>query len=83
VAIAPGDQPQKGEQVGGIVPHITLESIAHDQPTKEEILVDRPEVTGGATRVTGPFVVEGTIPTPIEFDESEGDGKVVSSSGED
>ena len=62
----------KGEEVGGIVPHITLESIAKDQPPREEILVDRPEVVGGVTRVTGPFVVEATIPTPMDFEQVEG-----------
>jgi len=33
-----------GEEVGGIVPHITLKSIANDEPPEEEVLVDRPEV---------------------------------------
>ncbi len=60
----------KGEEVGGIVPHITLESIANDQPPKEEILVDRPEVVSGITRVTGPFVAEATIPTPVDYESS-------------
>jgi adenine-specific DNA-methyltransferase len=30
------------------------------------VLVDRPEVELGITRVSGPFVVEGTIPPPVE-----------------
>jgi adenine-specific DNA-methyltransferase len=64
-------QNNKGEEVGGIVPHIMLESIANDQPPKEEILVDRPEVVSGITRVTGPFVVEATIPTPTDWEEAE------------
>ena len=55
----------------GIVPHITLESIANDEPPTEEVLVDRPEVEKGITRVTGPFCVEATIPTPVDW---EGDG---------
>jgi adenine-specific DNA-methyltransferase len=63
-------QNNKGEEVGGIVPHITLKSIANNEPPAEEVLVDRPEVDGGVTRVTGPFVVEGTIPPPIETTES-------------
>ena len=37
-------QNQKGEEVGGIVPHITLKSIANNEPPGEEVLVDRPEV---------------------------------------
>jgi len=64
-------QNSKGEEVGGIVPHVTLKSIANDEPPKEEILVDRPEETKNITRVSGPFVVEATIPTPVDFD---GDG---------
>jgi adenine-specific DNA-methyltransferase len=64
-------QNSKGEEVGGIVPHVTLKSIANDEPAQEEVLVDRPEVTSGITRVTGPFAVEATIPTPVDW---EGDG---------
>jgi adenine-specific DNA-methyltransferase len=64
-------QNKKGEEVGGIVPHVTLKSIANDEPPAEEVLVDRPEVDNKITRVTGPFVVEATIPTPVDID---GDG---------
>ena len=65
-------QNAKGEEVGGIVPHITLESIANDEPAKEEVLVDRPETEDSVTRVSGPFCVEATIPTPVDW---EGDGE--------
>ncbi len=34
-------QNRKGEEVGGIVPHVTLKSIANDEPPDEEVLVDR------------------------------------------
>jgi adenine-specific DNA-methyltransferase len=61
-------QNNKGEDVGGIVPHVTLKSIANDGPPTEEVLVDRPEVTKTITRVAGPFAVEATIPTPVDFD---------------
>jgi adenine-specific DNA-methyltransferase len=61
-------QNKKGEEVGGIVPHVTLESITNNLPPKEEVLVDRPEVEKGVTRVSGPFVVEATIPTPVDWD---------------
>jgi adenine-specific DNA-methyltransferase len=61
-------QNAKAEEVGGIVPHVTLRSIANDEPPKEEVLVDRPEVDSRITRVTGPFVVEATIPTPLDLD---------------
>jgi adenine-specific DNA-methyltransferase len=61
-------QNNKGEEVGGIVPHLTLRSIANDETPDEEVLVDKPEIINKTTRVTGPFVVEGTIPTPIDWD---------------
>jgi adenine-specific DNA-methyltransferase len=65
-------QNKKGEEVGGIVPHVTLKSIANNEPPAEEVLVDRPEEQNGITRVTGPFCVEATIPTPVDW---EGDGQ--------
>jgi adenine-specific DNA-methyltransferase len=64
-------QNQKGQEIGGIVPHVRLKSIANDEPPDEELLVDRPKVDNAITRVSGPFVVEATIPTPVDF---EGDG---------
>lgn len=62
----------------GIVPHITLESIANNEPPQEEVLVDRPEVQKGITRITGPFCVEATIPTPVDW---KGDGVEDSGAG--
>ena len=64
-------QNTKGEDVGGIVPHVTLRSITNDEPPKEEVLVDRPESDNKITRVCGPFCFEATIPTPVDW---EGDG---------
>lgn len=61
-------QNTRGEEVGGIVPHVTSSTIANDEPGKEEVLVDRPEIVSKTTRITGPFVVEATIPTPIDWD---------------
>ncbi|MGB2713042.1 MAG: site-specific DNA-methyltransferase [Vicinamibacterales bacterium] len=64
-------QNNKGDEVGGIVPHVTLKSIANNEPPDEEVLVDRPETDNKFVRVTGPLVVEATIPTPVDW---EGDG---------
>jgi adenine-specific DNA-methyltransferase len=64
-------QNNKGEEVGGIVPHITLKSIANNEPPEEEVLVDRPEKNDSITRVTGPFCFEATIPTPMQWEEQE------------
>jgi adenine-specific DNA-methyltransferase len=62
-------QNNKGEEVGGIVPHITLKSIANSEPPDYEVLVDRPEQVKSITRVTGRFVVEATIPTPQRLND--------------
>lgn len=51
-----------------MVPHITLETLANNESPKEEILVDRPEENNDFIRVAGPFVVEATIPTPLDWD---------------
>jgi len=40
------------------VPHITLKSIANNEPAKQETLYDQPFVEKGKVRVTGPFTVE-------------------------
>jgi adenine-specific DNA-methyltransferase len=61
-------QNQKGEEIGGIVPHTTLGSIAHNEPPTEEVLVDSPEPAKGVVRVTGPFSFEATIPTAEGMD---------------
>ena len=67
-------QNRKGEEVGGLVPHITLKSFATDEPPAMEVLVDRPEEMIGVTRVAGPFVVEATI-APVQPLKSAGDGE--------
>jgi adenine-specific DNA-methyltransferase len=64
-------QNRKGEEIGGIVPHLTLKSIANNEPVEEELLVDQPEEVKTIVRVTGPLCVEATIPTPLDLD---GDG---------
>lgn len=58
-----------GLEVGGLAPHITSTSVANSEPPHEEVLVDRPDALNGITRVTGPFCVEATIPTPQDFDD--------------
>jgi adenine-specific DNA-methyltransferase len=55
-------QNKKGEEIGGLVPHITLKSIANNESPVMETLVNRPEINNSITRITGPFTVEATIP---------------------
>ena len=63
-------QNRREEEIGGIVPHVSLNTIANDEPPGEKVLVDRPDVDGAITRISGPFVVEATLPTPQQL----GDG---------
>ena len=45
------------------VPHITLKSIANNEPPATEILYDQPLTDSKKTRVTGPFTIEA-VPAP-------------------
>jgi adenine-specific DNA-methyltransferase len=67
-------QNKRGEEVGGLVPHLKLKAIANDEPPAVEVLVDRPEEMSAVTRVAGPFVVEATI-APVQPLETAGDGE--------
>lgn len=64
-------QNKKGEEVGGIVPHVTLKSIANNEPPEEEVLVDRPEPNSSITRVTGAFCFEATLPVASDTEAQE------------
>jgi len=46
------------------VPHVTLKSIATNEPPKQETLYDQPFIDNSRTRVTGPFTVEA-VPAPM------------------
>ena len=48
------------------VPHITLGSIANNEPTPEEILYDQPKKDSNKIRVTGPFTVEAVPAHRVE-----------------
>jgi adenine-specific DNA-methyltransferase len=70
------------------VPHITLGSIANNEPAPVEILYDQPLIDNKKTRVTGPFTVEA-VPAPVvkSFDEVEAESPIeadrsISRSGE-
>ena len=73
-------QNRKGDEIGGLVPHITLKSIANDEPPKMEVLVDRPEPLPSVTRVSGPFAVEATVAPAQTIDEPEENGGAADSS---
>lgn len=54
-------QNRKGEEVGGLIPRVTLSSIANNKDPETVTLPDRPEKIDNITRVCGPFTVEATI----------------------
>ncbi len=58
-----------GEEVGGLIPRITLKAIANNEDPEMVVLVDRPEVSDKITRVCGPFTVEATIHAATSMEE--------------
>ena len=52
---------KSGKHVGGLVPKITLKSIAQNEEPEIVRIVDRPEETKKKVRICGPFVFESTI----------------------
>jgi len=45
------------------VPHVTLKSIANNEPPGEETLYDQPVIDNSIARISGPFTVEA-VPAP-------------------
>jgi adenine-specific DNA-methyltransferase len=60
---------KKGEETGGLIPRITLKSIANDEDPKMEVLVDRTEVNDKIVRVCSAFTVEATIQAAMNLEE--------------
>src|SRR5689334_15008587 len=71
--LAHPDQGVKGAFVYKTVPHITLKSIAQNEPPETETLYDQPEVDRSATRVAGPFTVEAVQPPALDPDAVDSD----------
>jgi adenine-specific DNA-methyltransferase len=46
------------------VPHVTLKSIANNEPPERETLYDQPDIDKSKFRVSGPFTVEA-LPAPV------------------
>jgi len=63
-------QNRRGEEVGGLVPHVTAASVANDEEPELVTLVDRPEENRKTTRVCGTFTVEATIRAETALDET-------------
>jgi adenine-specific DNA-methyltransferase len=69
--------PEQGVSSGFVyktVPHITLKSIANNEPPEQETLYDQPEIEKKKTRISGPFTAEA-LPAPVVRPlEDAGDG---------
>jgi adenine-specific DNA-methyltransferase len=67
-------QPSEGISSGfkyKTVPHITLKSIANNEPAAQETLYDQPFTDTKRKRVSGPFTVEAVpAPTVLSFDSA-------------
>jgi adenine-specific DNA-methyltransferase len=56
------------------IPHVTLKSIANNEPPAYETLYDQPNIDHSRARITGPFTVEAVpSPTSRSLDEVEDD----------
>lgn len=75
-------QNNKGEEIGGRIPRITLGSIADDDEPEMITLVDQPEKNNKVTRVCGPFTVEATIQAAAALDTEIAQPEAASNSAE-
>jgi len=60
-------RPAEGVKSGFIyksIPHITLSSVAKNEPATPETLYDKPEIDETITRISGPFTAEA-VPAPV------------------
>ena len=60
---------RKGEEVGGLVPRVTLKSIVNNDEPATITLSDLPAENTKVTRVSGPFTVEATIQAAMSMEE--------------
>jgi adenine-specific DNA-methyltransferase len=60
---------RKGEESGGLVPRVTLKSIANNEEPETVVLTDQPEIARKITRVCGAFTVEATIQAAMTMEE--------------
>ena len=58
------------------IPHVTLKSIANNEPPSEETLYDQPLLDNKKARVCGPFTVEA-VPAPVVNPVTTGDSGVI------
>ena len=47
-----------------LIQHITLGSLANDEPPDNEVLYDKPQIENAKKRISGPFTIEA-VPSPV------------------
>lgn len=62
-------QNRKGEEIGGLVPRVTLKSIVNNDDPATITLSHLPSENTKVTRVCGPFTVEATIQAAMSLEE--------------
>jgi len=67
--LAHPEQGVHGAFIYKTVPHITLKSIAQNEPAEVETLYDQPEIDRSTVRVSGPFTVEAVQPPALNPEE--------------
>ncbi len=73
--LADAERGVDGGFVDRTVPHVTLRSIAQNEPADTETLYDQPKVEKRKTRVAGPFTVEQIPSFGIEAADGDGIGE--------
>lgn len=63
-------QNRKGEEIGGLMPRLSMKSFTKNESSDYETIVDRPELAASVVRVCGPFTVEATIQAAMSLDEN-------------
>lgn len=62
-------QNRKGDEIGGLMPRLSMKSFTKNESSDYETIVDRPELATSVVRVCGPFTVEATIQAAMSLDE--------------
>ncbi|MBN8484077.1 MAG: site-specific DNA-methyltransferase [Sphingomonadales bacterium] len=65
-------QNRKGDEIGGLMPRLSMKSFTKNESPDFETIVDRPELAAGVVRVCGPFTVEATIQAAMTMEDSAG-----------
>ena len=47
-----------------LIQHVTLGSLANDEPPDNEVLYDKPQIESTKKRISGPFTIEA-VPSPV------------------